>query len=100
MINKLVIDVKSDKSLQEYGDGHVIVYDKFKKYYYVQTYEEFMYPQNEKIKKLEKELKEFEEKCNEFMKMIQEHETEFLKKYQESNAKVIALVKSTIKGEL
>lgn len=99
MINKLMINVKSDKPLSEYGDGHVIVYDKHKGYHYVQTYEQFMQPQNQKIKELEQELERFETKCKEFMALMEEHEQEFLTRYQETNAKVIELVKSTLKGE-
>lgn len=99
MINKLILDVKSDKSLSQYGDGHIIIYDKSNGYHYVQTYEEFTRPFNNKIKKLEEEIKLYEQKCNDFIKLMEEHEKEFLKKYQETNAKVIELVKSTLKGE-
>ena len=99
MINKVTINVKSKKDLSEYGNSHVIVYDKHNGYHYVQTYEEFMQPQNQKIKQLEKELERFETKCKEFMALMEEHEQEFLKRYQETNAKVIELVKSTLKGE-
>ena len=99
MINKLIIDVKSNKPLSEYGDGHIIVYDKHNGYYYAQTYEDFVQPFNNKIKMLEKEIETYEKKCDDFIKLMKEHEEEFLKKYQETNAKVIELVKSTLKGE-
>lgn len=99
MLNKLTINVMTDKDLSQYGDGHVIVYDARKGYHYVQTYEQFMQPQIQRIKQLEKEVEKFEAKCAEFMKIMEEHEKEFLKKYQEANAKVIELVKSTLKGE-
>ena len=100
MINKLILNVKSDKPLQEYGDSHVIVYDKHNNYYYVQTYTEFMSPQNEKIKKLEKEIDDLKKTCELFTKTIIQHEREFLLKYQKANSKLINLVKNVIKGDV
>ena len=99
MINKLILNVKTDKPLQEYGDSHIIVYDKSNKYYYVQTYSDFMNPQNEKIKQLENKVLELEKACQLFTETILQHEREFLVKYQKANSKLINLVKITIKGD-
>ncbi len=122
MIQKLMIDVESTKPLNEYGDGHVLLYNKRDNNYYVTTRESLFAVQDAKIKELqekyndfekkvssdfksfktiiekkyEQELKELQKENSEFKDSMVERETNFLYSYQETNAKLIDMVKKVI----
>lgn len=110
MDQKIMINVKCSKSLESYGDGHILVYDKDTMCYFPETRESFLQPQNDKIKELEKKIVTLEARVNETMittrekvdNLIEKHNADynaFLKNYKESNSKIIEMVKSLIEGE-
>lgn len=109
MVQKLMIEVESEKLLPEYGDRHMIIYDSSKKRYYVTTRESFLREQNEKIKKLEALVKNHEltmkkyiENCDnqnkDFETKIEAKFDAFMKQYAETNAKLIEMVKKVVVG--
>lgn len=107
MIQKIMIEVESEKPLTEYGDRHVILYDNVRNRYYVQTREKFLEAQNQSIEQLEKRMKDCEEKINnyiedikkeknDFIKESEEKYNEFLKSYALANEKILNMVKSVV----
>ena len=103
MIQKYVIEVETQKTLSEYGDGHVLLYNKDSNRYYLTTRESLLFPQNQKIKKLEKEIEDFEDKelkaFKEFTEQSLAREKKFLEEYQKTNACLINMVKKLIVEE-
>ena len=109
MIQNLMIKVESAKPLDQYGEGHVLVYNQTTRTYEVTSRENLLAPQNEKIKQLEKHCSEVEELFNttktlnaikeEFSAFLNKTETEkqlFLTTYKETNSKLIEMVKKVI----
>ena len=110
MVQKIMVNVNCGKPLNSYGDGHILVYDKDSNCYFPATRESFLQPQNDKIKELEKKFSNLEtsfnentlktrEKFGDFVKKYEEDYNSFLANYKESNAKIIAMVKSLIEEE-
>ena len=110
MIQKIMIQIKSPKPLDSYGDGHVLSYDKSSGCYFIETRDSFLQPQNMKIQTLEKRIESLEASLNDallktrgkFNELVQKHDedyNEFLKTYKESNAKIIEMVKSLVEVE-
>lgn len=109
MTKEIVLKVEANKPLEQYGDGHMIVYDDTKRHYYVTTRETFLRVQNEKIDKinenfklLREEFSEFLDKSNElfneFMKNSDNKYKAFLETYKNTNEKMIAMIKSVVVG--
>lgn len=109
MVQKLMIEVESEKLLPEYGDRHMIIYDSVKKRYYVTTRESFLREQNKKIETLESLVKNHELTMKKYMKDCDKQngdfETKFeakfdtfIKQYTETNAKLIEMVKKVVVG--
>lgn len=114
---KLLIDIKGDKPLSAYGDNHIIAYDPNSKNYYVTTADSFFAGQNAKIREirqqidetkgrivsLQQELTSFENviqgKVDNFTANIDAKFENFLRTYQETNAKLIAMVKELIEAK-
>ena len=111
---KLLIEVQGNKPLNEYGDNHVIAYDSNKKSYYVTTAESFFASQNLKIKNMSEQVNEMQQKLtsmqqelanfeamiqnqvNDFKQQVNDRFNDYLRTYQETNAKVLELVKDFI----
>ena len=98
MIQKVVLEVESEKMLSEYGDRHVILYDEKKGRYYVQTREKFLSEQNQEIKKLRKEIERNKKEIEDYIEEADEKYKKFLQTYSETNAKVLELVKSVVEA--
>lgn len=98
MIQKVVLEVESEKMLSEYGDRHVILYDEKKGRYYVQTREKFLSEQNQEIKKLRKEIERNTKEIKDYIEEAEEKYKKFLQTYSETNAKVLELVKSVVEA--
>lgn len=96
MIQKVVLEVESEKMLSEYGDRHVILYDEKKGRYYVQTREKFLSEQNQEMKKLKERVEESEKKMKEYIEEADEKYRNFLQTYSETNQKVLGLVRSVV----
>lgn len=103
MIQNVMIEIESDKMLSEYGDRHIILFDKNKKRYYVQTRENFLSEQNQEnnkirkeIKDLKKEIKNIEDSVKKYIDIADKKYQDFLLSYQETNQKVLNLVKSVV----
>lgn len=111
MVQKLVIEVDARKPLELYGSNHMLVYDGTTKRYFPMTREEFLAPQNAKIKALSEELTKFEKHLedllnkfeNKIEKEIHKFEddsvkeySEFLSTYKETNGKMIEMIKSVV----
>lgn len=118
MAQKLVIEVDTNKPLSSFGDSHIIFYNEAQNKYYVTTYESFLKPQSDAIKKItlenetlkknydnfikitkknnEESLENFEKRLNEFMENMDKKYAEFLKVYKETNAKLINMVKTVV----
>lgn len=114
---KLLIDIQGNKPLSAYGDNHVIAYDSNKKSYYVTTAESFFAGQNEKLKAMETKLKamdglltsmneeltKFEGavsmRVNNFKSETDRKFDNFLRTYQDTNARLIAMVREVIEAK-
>lgn len=114
MPRKYLIEIQGNKPLSEYGDNHIIAYDSNSKSYYVTTAESFYAKQNSKINemlkniektniaisKMEEEISKFEgrllTRVNSFQSETDDKFTNFLVQYQDTNAKLIAMVKELI----
>lgn len=96
MIQKVVLEVESEKMLSEYGDRHVILYDEKKGRYYVQTREKFLSEQNQEIKKLRDEIERSKKEIKDYIKNADEKYKKFLTTYSKTNEKVLELVKSVV----
>lgn len=114
MIQNLMIKVESVKPLDQYGEGHVLVYNQSTRTYEVTSRENLLAPQNEKIKQLEKHCSEVEklfnttkEEMSKTLNAIKEEFSDFLNKteiekqtflttYKETNSKLIEMVKKAI----
>lgn len=114
MPRKYLIEIQGNKPLSEYGDNHIIAYDSNSKSYYVTTAESFFANQNSKIndltksiselnnsiRKMENEIFQFEQglakKVNSFQNETNVKFENFLTQYQDTNAKLIAMVKELI----
>lgn len=114
---KLLIDIKGNKPLSSYGDNHIIAYDAKNNNYYITTAESFFASQNMKIKdtlekyndaisritSMQNELASFEnviqDKVNGFEANIDARFENFLRTYQETNAKLIAMVRELIENK-
>lgn len=96
MIQKVVLEVESEKILSEYGDRHVILYDEKKGRYYVQTREKFLSEQNQEMKKLKKRIEDSEKKIEQYIEEADEKYKNFLQTYSETNGKVLELVKTVV----
>ena len=114
---KLLIEVQGNKPLNEYGDNHVIAYNKQKNSYYVTTAESLFSNQNSKIDNVEQKLKEtktrllslqgelvsFEQviqnNINNFENHMEDRFREFLQTYQETNASLIRMVRELIEAK-
>ena len=103
---KTIIEINSKKPLDQLGN-HVLFWDSTKKTYYALTLDEFLAPQNAKIKDLEATVKKLGESFNStkeslqkdynaFTENINKEKQEFLAKYQETNGKLIEMVKSFV----
>ena len=103
MIQKLMINVESDKPLSKCGNNHVLLYDERKGRYYVTTKKALFEEQDQKIARMELELKDFEDKVKtEEEKLMNELEIwkkEFLSKYAETNSALIQMVKNVVVKE-
>ena len=120
MIQKLMVEVNAARPINQYGEGHILVFDSSKGTYYMETRESFLQPQNES-EQIEYTNKVFclnlrrsaernenneifgiteiyNEIFNIFKKDMIDKFNEFLTQYKETNAKMIALIKET-KGE-
>lgn len=98
MVQKLMIEVESEKLLPEYGDRHMIIYDNVKKRYYVTTRESFLREQDQKIKELEIEMEKQKEEIQKYIKECDEKYKNFLNVYTETNSKLIEMVKKVVVG--
>lgn len=114
---KLLIDIQGNKPLSSYGDNHIIAYNSETKNYYVTTADSFFAGQNAKIKKmaedyaaanirmvaLQEELGKFEQilknRMQNFEENINNKMTDFLKQYQDTNTRLIALVRELIENK-
>lgn len=111
MIQKFLVEVDTPKPLNEYGDGHVLLFNAKSGRYYVTTRENLFAVQDAKIKKLEQEIQDFERKESESFKTFKEElvkeiekfennalkrEENFLSQYQETNSRLIDMVKKVI----
>lgn len=118
MGQKLVIEVDTNKPLSSFGDSHIIFYNETQNKYYVTTYESFLKPQNDAIKRIEKEnetlkknyenfikitkeknkksLEELENKLNNFKETMNKKYDKFLKTYKETNSKLISMVRTVV----
>ena len=47
---RITIQVASNKPVDKYSDNHILIYDSVKRQYQMREREEFLAPQNEKIK--------------------------------------------------
>lgn len=116
MRQRINIDIVSKKPINEYGDGHILIYDSKQRAYLVSDRQNFLQPQNKKIEDLENSFNAFKEEVKKDVeKMKQENESfvqnckeenkkfvdetnknygMFLKEYQETNTTVINLIKS------
>lgn len=106
---KTVIEINSKKPIDQLGN-HVLFYDSTKKCYYAMTLEEFLAPQNIKIKELEKDIENYKSLIDQtlvqiradvqdFKDTMQQEKQEFLAQYKETNGKIIEMVKSFINIE-
>lgn len=111
---KMLIEIQGNKPLSAYGDNHVIAYDSNKNSYYVTTAESFFAGQNEKIKDLLDKITAFEGKFNALKEEVNKFEAgilnrvnnfqqentnkynNFLQTYQETNARLIAMVRELV----
>lgn len=118
MMQKVMIEVESDVPLHKLNDGHILVYDLTKRKYYATTRASFLREQDLKISKIEENYKQLEERFENFSKQIDEWQDElvrriktnesnftskmeterndFLKTYQETNAKMIDMIEAHI----
>ena len=114
MPRKLLIEIQGNKPLNSYGDNHVIAYDANNKNYYVTTAESFFAGQNAKINKMIADMEsmniaitqmankitDFEgrllTRVNSFQSETDTKFRDFLVQYQETNARLIAMVKELI----
>ena len=96
MIQKVVLEIESEKMLSEYGDRHVILYDEKKGRYYVQTREKFLSEQTQEMKKLKKRIEDSEKKIEQYIEEADEKYKNFLQTYSEINEKVLGLVSSVV----
>ena len=110
MIQKMTIDIECNKILSDYGDGHTLVYNKDKNNYFIMTREEFLKPQNDKIKELEKsfnllkenienEINNIKKSQEDFTNSINKKFNDFLENYKQTNQKIIDLIKPLIAKE-
>ena len=106
---KTLIEINSSKPIDKLGN-HVLFFDATKKCYYAMTMEEFLAPQNNKIKALEKEIEEhkiladqslaqMKSEIDEFKSTMLQEKQDFLATYKETNSKIIEIVKSFINIE-
>lgn len=98
MNTKLAITVQSEKNLSEYKN-HILVYDERAKVYTIASRAEFLRPQNEKISLLEKEINDLKKAQEDFTNSINGEFNKFLKTYQDSNKKLIDMVKASVLQE-
>ena len=114
---KLLIEVKGNKPLSAYGDNHIIAYDPNSKNYYVTTAETFFAGQNSKIKdilekytEINKRLESIQTEQSNFVNIIKENNNSFkiaqnerfenfLRQYQDTNRKLIEMVKELVEGK-
>lgn len=111
MLQRLMIEVEASQPLVNYGSNHVLIFDGTTKTYFPMTREEFLAPQNAKIKQLSDELEKFEKRLEESLllfeheitKELEKFETDstneyanFLKTYKETNSKMIEMIKSVV----
>ena len=111
MIQKLVLDVESQKPIQEYGDGHVLLFNKSANRYYVTTRESLFSVQDAKIQELEQKYNDFitnqvknndafkqliDKTVTDFTNNMTEKETQFLEKYHDTMASLIEMVKKVV----
>ncbi len=117
MAMKLLIEVQSNKPLSSYGDNHIIAYDSNNKNYYVTTAESFFASQNNKIKAMIDEVNTMNTNINQFKQDIDKFEAgllnrvnsfqqdtnrkfeEFIHQYQETNARLIAMVRELVEAK-
>lgn len=99
MKQKIVIEVESEKPLSSYDNGHLIVFNKDKNNYYVTSREDFLRAQNEEIEKIKKDQEDIRNSFNLFVKDMNFKYQNFLKNYQETNGKLIEMVKKIIVEE-
>ena len=106
---KTIIEINSKKPLDQIGN-HVLFWDSTKRCYYALSLEEFLAPQNSKIKELENKVEKFGElfnntkkalqnDYNQFTEGINKDKQEFLASYKETNKKVLEMVKSLVETE-
>lgn len=106
---KTLIEISSSKPIDKLGN-HVLFFDATKKTYYALTLEEFLAPQNNKIKELEKEVDKYKTTIDQNLAQIKndvesfkntmlQEKQEFLATYKDTNGKIIEMVKSFINIE-
>lgn len=114
---KVLIEIQGNKPLSSFGDNHVIAYNPNSKNYYVTTAETFFAGQNSKIEdilnkytEINNRLKSIQEEQTNFVRIINENNNNFkiaqnerfenfLRQYQETNSKLIGMVKELVKGK-
>ncbi len=94
---RITIQVASNKPVDKYSDNHILIYDSVKRQYQMREREEFLAPQNEKIKNLEDKLNQTNENFKKYESEINAKFSDFLKTYQETNKKLINMVKGELK---
>ena len=99
MIQKMILEVETDKPIERLGNGHIILYDNTKKRYYATTREQFLQIQDEKIENLRKEFEILKKENEEFARTMKETFAKNTKIQKETNSKLIEMVKSVVVEE-
>lgn len=94
MKTKTTIEIFSKKPLNEYKDGHILIYDFNKKAYLVTDRQNFLSPQNKKIEDLEKKFNAFKENVEKQVKTMKENNDSFVQNCKEENTKFTEKVNS------
>lgn len=92
MIQNLILTVESDKPLEKYGEGYMLVYDSNIKGFQVKSEEMFFEPYEKRMKELEEEIKKIREEMKEFTGQMTENYDNFIGEYQQTNEKIINMV--------
>lgn len=92
MVQRLILEVESPKPIQEYGDGHVLLYNKASGKYYVTTRESLFAVQDAKISSLENKLKIFmddeKKKFDDFKNNVQVQNSNLKQKFEDYQEKI------------
>ncbi|MBR3208879.1 MAG: hypothetical protein IKF82_01280 [Bacilli bacterium] len=106
MSNKAIINLSPEIDINSVQDGDILIYDLTKKEFNLVSQQVLFKRYDERIARLEKYIseqtkasKEFFAKTERIIRGEKEASKEFLLKYQDSNAKMIDMVKKFIGGE-